>query len=115
MGTVTTLETIDIHRHLLTLESRRYTTHEDHLIDALQLTDNLLIIDGQFLSDIDFQIGIVGMNMRETYLDVIALTLFCLNGHTVRCSAPNAMTELTITVDIKFELSATIHIHDILA
>ena len=63
MGTVATLETVDIDRHLLAFEGRRDTTTEDHLIDALELADDVLIVDGMLLGDVDLQVGIIGMDM----------------------------------------------------
>ena len=66
-----------------------------------------------FLGDVDGQIGIISMDMRETHLDIVTLALFCLNSHTIRRGAPDVVAELLHTVDIEFEVSATIHIHHI--
>ena len=64
-------------------------------------------------SDVDSKVGIIGMNMREAHLYVIALALLSLNGNTIRRSAPDAMSELALSIDVEFKLSATIHIHHI--
>ena len=67
------------------------------------------------LGNINGKVGIIGVDVREAYLNIITLAFLSLNSHTVGCGTPNVMAELLHTVDIEFEMSATIHIHHILA
>ena len=90
MGAVATLETVDVDRHLLTFEGCRDTTHEDHLVDALELGDDLLIVDGTLLGDIDLQVGIPRLHKLEPYLDIITLSLLGL-GRQQKLSSARAI------------------------
>ena len=113
-GTVATLESFYLHRHLLSLESSRDTTAENNLTDTLQLGNNLLIVDRQFLGDINFQIGIPVLNKLETYLDIISLSFLSLNGSTRRCCTPCMLYHFLLAVYIEFKVPASFYINDIL-
>ena len=90
MRTVATLEAVDVDRHLLTFEGCRDTTHEDHLVDALELSDDLLVIDGALLGDVDLQVGVPRLHKLEPYLDIITLSLLGL-GRQQKLSSARAI------------------------
>ena len=68
-----------------------------------------------FLGDIDGQIGIIGMDMREANLYIVALALFCLDSHAIWRGTPDMVAELLHTIDIKLEMTTCIDIHYIFA
>ena len=65
------------------------------------------------LGNVDGQVGVIGMNVREAYLYIVALALLGLDSHTVWRCAPDVVTELLHTVNIEFEMSASIYIHHV--
>ena len=112
-GAVAALETFNVHWHLLAFKARGYTTAENHLVDAFQLSDGFLIVDREFLGYIYLHGGTPGLHGLEANFDVELLALFGLKDSTSGGGAPDMVGEFLLTIDVEFEMTGTLHVDDI--
>ena len=111
VGTVATLETFYVNRHLLAFQTRCDTTYEDDLVDVLQLGDSLLIVDRKLAGHIDLHRGTPSLYGLKADFYLELLTLFRFQHSTGRCGAPDMVNEFLLTIDVEFKVSCALHIH----
>ena len=113
MGAVASLESVYAHRHLLAFQTGRDATHEDHFVDAFQLADDCIIVDGQFFGHIDLQVGVPGLHKLETHLYAVFLAFLASNHGAGGGGAPGVLGKLALAVDIQLEMATALYVHHI--
>ena len=115
MRAVATLESVNLHWHLLAFQTGRNTTHEHHRFDVVELLDEIAIIYRLLLRDVDLHACTPGLHMSEADLNLVAPA--CL-GHESGASGsgtPCVLLHLLLAVDRHREVAHALNRHHVLA